>query len=73
VHYRTKDQIIKEAGAFNTNDTYSQSICNMAKNITSTTDAATYCPLNLSATPTSPTTCQDNLYKLAAQINSLCF
>jgi hypothetical protein len=69
IHYRTKDQLIKEAGGFNTSGIYSSSICNMAANITSTSTAALYCPFSL----TAPTTCQTNLYELAAQISALCF
>ncbi|KKB96556.1 hypothetical protein SZ25_00371 [Candidatus Arcanobacter lacustris] len=69
VHYRTKDQLIKEAGGFNASGIYSSSICNMAANVTSATSAALYCPFSL----TTPTTCQTQLYELAAQITSLCF
>jgi type II secretory pathway pseudopilin PulG len=69
VHYRTKDQLIKEAGGFNASGIYSSSICNMAANVTSTTSAALYCPFSL----TTPTSCQTQLYELAAQITSLCF
>jgi hypothetical protein len=69
VHYRTKDQLIKEASGFNTGATYSSSICNMAANVTSATTAALYCPFSL----TTPTTCQTYLYELAAQISALCY
>jgi prepilin-type N-terminal cleavage/methylation domain-containing protein len=69
VHFRTKDQIIKEAQAFDTNGlTYSFPsgfICGMAKNVI-TSGVANICPTN-------NTLCTTNLNLFAYQINSLCF
>ncbi len=68
VHYRTKDQIIKEAGVFSTNNPYSSSICNMAQKISTNDDTYNYCP------PTnSGSDCTVFLSRLAWQINNLCY
>jgi type II secretory pathway pseudopilin PulG len=72
VHYRTKDQIIKEAGVFSTNNQYSSSICNMAKNIATSIDTFKYCPPTTNP-PTTNINCIVDLSILAWQINSLCF
>lgn len=73
VHYRTKDQLIKEAKGMNKAGIYSSSLCNMAVNVTSLQNAALYCPFSKNNPTSNPTDCQKYLYYLSAQINALCF